>query len=97
MTRYDEAPASDGRGGPHPLAGVPQRALDAAVTALRDANVATRDPHYLVIDSTDVEAAAHAVLAAALEAQRWPPKVGEDPEYDRAEREFLADLGLEDF
>lgn len=33
-TRYDHPEASDGRGGPHPLAGVPQSVLDAATAAL---------------------------------------------------------------
>src|SRR5689334_22083641 len=36
-TRYDTWPSSDGMGGPHPLAGVPQSALDAVVRALDDA------------------------------------------------------------
>ena len=37
MTRYDEPPASDGKGGPHPLAGVPQHILDAARNFMDDA------------------------------------------------------------
>lgn len=61
-TRYDVPPASDGRGGPHPLAGVPQKALDAATAELR------RSDAYAGIDSDDFEPVAHAVLMAGLNA-----------------------------
>ena len=36
-TRYDEPTASDGYGGPHPLAGIPQEVLDAARRVLNEA------------------------------------------------------------
>lgn len=59
MTRYDAPPASDGAGGPHPLANVPQAALDAAVAALATGLVELDDDHM-------IEPVAHAVLASAL-------------------------------
>lgn len=68
MTRYDTPSASDGRGGSHPLAGVPQSALDAAEAALWDAG--PRDNVYLHIDQSEVREVAHAILIAASEQVR---------------------------
>jgi hypothetical protein len=81
MTRYDEPEASNGKGGPHGLAGVPQSALDAATKALEGA---TYDLTYKPSSSssetdtvraldTEVESVAHAVLLAALEAIKAEP------------------------
>ena len=67
-TRYDEPVASDGRGGPHPLAGIPQDVLDAATGELRAAGPVDRG--CLVIEADDIEPVAHAVLLAALVALR---------------------------
>lgn len=66
MTRYDAPSASDGHGGLHPLAGVPQAALDAAEQALWDAG--PRDNVYIHIDRDEVGLVAHAVLIAAIQA-----------------------------
>ena len=67
MTRYDEPSASDGKGGPHPLAGVPQEALDACVEELKSVGY-TNASHQLVlaIDDDEIEAVAHAILLAGL-------------------------------
>lgn len=65
MTIYDEPPASDGKGGLHPLAGVPQEALDAAFEELRNA-LPLYDQDEGKYEPDDVEAIAHAVLSAAL-------------------------------
>ena len=71
MTYYDQPPASDGHGGPHPLAGVPQEALDAAEDALLAALVpAPHNTRVSEIDDEDVRPVAHAVLMAGLEAIR---------------------------
>jgi hypothetical protein len=59
MTRYDEPEASDGHGGPHPLAGVPQSALDAATDAFMAADV-------WVVDPDHARPIAEAVLMAGL-------------------------------
>lgn len=72
MTRYDEPLASDGRGGPHPLAGVPQVALDAATKTLEDA-VSDFQGIVWALDCRpdgDVRPVAEAVLAAGLAAIR---------------------------
>ena len=66
MTRYDEPGASDGRGGPHPLRGVPQEALDAAAETLAEA-LRTG------VDMDQVESVAHAVLASGLVHMDWRP------------------------
>ncbi len=75
MTIYDVAPASDGRGGPHPLAGVPQAALDAAVKALAEAENFDRRGDVLIAEG-DVEPVAHAILAAALASAPWQDHAG---------------------
>lgn len=75
QTRYDESAASDGHGGPHPLAGVPQEALDAVTKALTEATTLMDIGDYgevRVLDSDDVEAVAHAILATGLAAMRRP-------------------------
>lgn len=59
-------PASDGRGGPHPLLGVPQEALDAATQALQVG--LTWESHGL--DDDLIESLAHSVLMAGLKAMR---------------------------
>ena len=69
-TRYDHPDASDGHGGPHPLAGVPQSALDAATDSL------TVALNYLDADDPDaVRSVAEAVLMSGLVAlrQAGPP------------------------
>lgn len=82
VTRYDGPEASDGRGGPHPLAGVPQEALDAAMKALTEATMVIQYAHnesipdetdpMIVLDSDDIESVAHAVLASGLAAIKHP-------------------------
>lgn len=71
MTRYDGPPASDGKGGPHPLAGVPQEALDAATEALNE-GIVKDDTYYAYLDNTPdyIESVAHSVLLSALVAMR---------------------------
>lgn len=80
MTRYDEPPASDGHGGPHPLAGVPQAALDAAATALTEALTSDSASSYCLLDPAEVPAVAEAVLASALAAWVLPVDPSGDPD-----------------
>lgn len=91
MTGYDEPPASDGHGGPHPLAGVPQAALDAATEALLAATTEVRrspdDDAERVCYAEDVEPIAHAVLLAALEAIKQTPTGTRIADSDRIARE----------
>lgn len=77
MTRYDGVIVHpDAGGGLHPLAGVPQEALDAAVGAFEAAltdrrTTNTFNPLYdyeFGIDLDEIEPAAHAVLLAAIVA-----------------------------
>jgi hypothetical protein len=63
MTYYDEPPASDGKGGPHPLAHVPQEALDAATNELKS-SLALHGVESM--DEDEIESAAHSVLLVAL-------------------------------
>ena len=67
-TEYDHPPASDGFGGPHPLAGVPAGALRAARRTLREADhPRAKDPHCLHVDRTQIDPVADAVLSAGLQ------------------------------
>lgn len=85
-TRYDDPDkASDGRGGPHTLAGVPQEALDAALAALKGmvTTLKVGDDILSVLDvqqdgtDDDLRAIAEAILAEALEASK--AATGEHP------------------
>lgn len=69
MTCYDEPPASDGRGGPHPLAGVPQSALDAATNELKSSlalHGLDNTDEVDTLDEDDIESMAHGILLAAF-------------------------------
>lgn len=69
-TRYDNIKMNPITGlEKHPLAGVPQEILDAATKALEEAVCHTYDG-FLALDTDDVEAVAHSVLAAVLEAMK---------------------------
>lgn len=69
-THYDAPDASDGHGGPHPLAGVPDEALQAAQRALRDGLTFDSRTGFYVMEPDDVEPVADAIVAAALVALR---------------------------
>jgi len=72
MTIYDDPPASDGKGGSHPLAGIPQEVLDAAVEALTNA----RDFGGIDVDDDDLQPIAHSVLISvvkAMQSTKWLP------------------------
>lgn len=75
MTRYDDPPAGDGHGGPHPLACVPQAVLDAARDSLEEMTLLGRftEGKYLVLDAEpgdrgSVEAISDSIVAAVLAA-----------------------------
>lgn len=78
MTIYDEPSATDGHGGPHPLAGVPQEALDAARKALEEAcseyelpnGSIHAEPITLDVLDADFDEIAHSVLMSGLVAMR---------------------------
>jgi hypothetical protein len=85
VTRYDRDDASDGQGGRHPLAGVPQEVLDAAVTMLTlglEPAGSEEGPEMLVVDADDVEPVAHSVLLLALDT--WLKLVDRAPLEDWA-------------
>lgn len=66
-TQYETPTASDGEGGPHPLAGVPQEVLDAAYKELDEAYSYGM---FAKPDDDDIESVAHAVLLAAIQAAK---------------------------
>lgn len=67
MTVYDDYPSSDGYGGPHPLAGVPQAILDAVTLELEncfwDFGV---EPGGRQMDRESLESIAHSILQTAI-------------------------------
>lgn len=82
MTRYDRDDASDGQGGRHPLAGVPQEVLDASVLALTFAgeqrgNAVAGFESSMVYEADDLEPVAHSVLLSALDAWKRLGGLGE--------------------
>lgn len=85
-TVYDLPPSSDGRGGPHPLAGIPQEALDAATEELKNSANLHGFEDYL--DSDDIESIAHSILLVAVKViaafadEQTAEQVAAQVEYD---------------
>ena len=62
MTQYDGPGATDGHGGPHRLAGIPQDVLDAATSEL----AACLDFYGIAADEDTTEEIAHSILLSAV-------------------------------